>query len=154
MIRWTIFGTEEIIVFSQQFILDGCMVRLLEGNEEPTINPKDGETGIYTFLFKQARLRLPLDPLLCEVLRRCNMTLCQMSPNWVRVVLGCADLNRILGVRLTYMEIFYCYSLCHCPQDSSWYYFSKTNFCLCRMAFRERVVIMTKKLSERVRERN
>lgn len=47
------------------------------------------------------------------------MALCQMSLNKVRVVLGCD----VLGVNLTHREIFWCYSLCHCPRDSSRYYF-------------------------------
>ncbi|KAM7527736.1 hypothetical protein LguiB_031146 [Lonicera macranthoides] len=48
-------------------------VRLLEVNEEPTIDPRDGEIGIYHVLFEQTGLKLPLDPLLCDVLRQCNM---------------------------------------------------------------------------------
>ena len=51
------------------------------------------------------------------------MALCQLSPNGVRVVLGCSALNKLLGANLTYRDIFWCYSLCHCPQDRSRYYF-------------------------------
>lgn len=97
-------------------------MRIPEANEEPTTNPKDGEIGIYTVLFEQARLRLPLNHLLCKVLKRCNMALCQLSPNGVRVVLGCFTLNKLLGVNMTHREIFWYYSLCHCPQDKSRYY--------------------------------
>ena len=51
------------------------------------------------------------------------MALCQLSPNRVRVVLGGSALNKLLGVNLTQREIFWCYSLCHYPQDKSRYYF-------------------------------
>ncbi|KAM7510004.1 hypothetical protein LguiB_008879 [Lonicera macranthoides] len=113
----------DVIKVPCRFIPDGCTVRLPEVNEEPTLLPRDGEIGIYTVLFEQAGLKLPLDPMLCDVLRRCNMALCQLSPNGVGVVLGCAALNRLLGVNLTWREIFWCYSLCNNPGDHSLYYF-------------------------------
>ncbi|KAM7520517.1 hypothetical protein LguiB_019479 [Lonicera macranthoides] len=121
--RYLVKGDEELAAFSQRFIPDGCMVRLPKVNEEPTIDPRDREIGIYPVLFKQAGLKLPLDPLLCDVLRRCNMALCQLSPNGVRVVLSCAALNRLLGVNLTWREIFWCYSLCNNLGDHFRYYF-------------------------------
>lgn len=71
-------------------------------NEEPTVDPRDGKIGIYTVLFTQAGLRLLLNRLFCEVLRRCNMALCQLSPNKVRLVLGCSALNEWLGVNLAH----------------------------------------------------
>lgn len=51
------------------------------------------------------------------------MSLCQISLNGIIVVLGCTALNQRIGVRLTHMEILYCYSVYHCPQDHVWYYF-------------------------------
>lgn len=61
MTRYVIFGDEELSAFSQQFIHDDCMVKLPEVNDEPTVDPRDGEIGIYTILFEQLRLKLPLD---------------------------------------------------------------------------------------------
>lgn len=52
MTRFIIFRDEELVVFSHQFIPDYCMMRLPKGDEEPTINPNDGEVGIYTVLFE------------------------------------------------------------------------------------------------------
>ena len=123
MAIYFISGDAALAEFAQRYISDKCTMRLPVGKEEPTINPKDGEIGIYTVLFEQAGLRLPLDHLLCEVLRRYNMALCQLSPNGVRVVLGWSVLKKLLGINLTYREIFWCYSLCHYPQDKSRYYF-------------------------------
>lgn len=68
-------------------------------------------------------LKLPLDNHLCDVLNLCNMALCQLSSNGIRVVLGHSTLNKLLGVNLTWNEIFWCYAPCRCPKDSSWYYF-------------------------------
>ena len=123
MSRFLISSDSALADFAQRYIPANCTVRLPEGDEDPTINPRDGEIGIYTVFFEQAGLRLPLDPLLCDVLRYCSMSLCQLSPNGIRLVLGCSALNRMLGVTLTHREIFWCYSLCHCPQDSKRFYF-------------------------------
>lgn len=81
MARYVISGDEGSAVFSERFVPDGCIVRLPEVNKKPTIDPRDGEIGIYTVLFKQAGLRPPLNRILYEVLRQCNMALCQLSPN-------------------------------------------------------------------------
>ena len=87
MARYIISGDAAIAELAQRYITDNCTVRLPVGREEPTLDQKDGEIGIYTVLFEQAGLRLLLDHLLCEVLRCYNMALCQLSPNGVRVVL-------------------------------------------------------------------
>ena len=123
MARYLISSDAALVEFVQRHIPHNCTVRLPVEGEDPTVNPKDGDIGIYTILFEQAGLSLPLDHLLCEVLRRCSMALCQLSPNEVRLVLRCSALNKLLGVNLTYREIFWCYPLCHCPQDRSRYYF-------------------------------
>ena len=123
MSRFLISTDAALADFAQRFIPANCTVRLPTEKEDPTINPKDGEIGIYTVFFEQAGLRLPLDPLLCDFLRYCNMSLSQLSPNGIRLVLGCSALNRILGVNLTHREIFWCYSLCHCPHDPKRFYF-------------------------------
>lgn len=60
-------GDEELATFSQQFIPNDYEARLPEGNEKPTIDPRDGEIGIYTVVFEQAGVRLLLNTLLCEV---------------------------------------------------------------------------------------
>lgn len=52
MARYMISKDEEFVDFSQRFVPDECTVRLPEVNEEPTINPRDGEIGIYTVLFE------------------------------------------------------------------------------------------------------
>ena len=106
MARYNISGDTALADFAQRFIPDNFTVRLPVGEKKPTINPKDGEIRIYIVLFEQAGLRLPLDHLLCEVLRCCNMALCQLSPNRVRVVLGCSALNKLLSVNLTHKDIF------------------------------------------------
>lgn len=107
MVRYMISGEAELAIFSQRFVPDGYMVRLPEINEEPIIDPRDVEIGIYMILFVQAGLTLPFNHLLCEVLRWCSMALCQFSPNGVKVVLGCFALNKWLGGNLTYREIIW-----------------------------------------------
>lgn len=52
MARYVIFDDGELAIFFQRFIPDGCTVRLPEMNEEPTIDPREGEIGIYTILFE------------------------------------------------------------------------------------------------------
>ena len=106
MARYVIFDDAALAKFAQRHIPENCTVRLPDGREDPTVNPRDGEIGIYTVLFEQAGLKLPLDHLLCAVLRRCSMALCQLSPNGVRLVLGCSALNKLLGLNLTRREIF------------------------------------------------
>ena len=75
MARYIISDDAELAAFAQQHIPGNCTVRLPDGGEDPTVNPRDGEIGIYTVMFEHAGLKLPLDHLLCEVLRRCSMAL-------------------------------------------------------------------------------
>ena len=111
MARYLIPSDDALAEFAQRHIPENCTVRLPEGIEDPTIDPRDGEIRIYMVLYEQAGLKFPLDPLLCEVLRCCSMALCQLSPNGVRLILGGYVLNKLLGVNLTHREIFWCYSL-------------------------------------------
>lgn len=97
MTRFSITFDKGLIDFTCQFIPDGCTIRVPEERANPTILPKDEEITIYTMLFEQARLKLPLDPLLCDVLTAINMSLCQMSRNGVRIVPGFFSLNKMMG---------------------------------------------------------
>lgn len=75
MARYVIYGDENLATFSQRFVLDGCTMRLPEANDVPTVDRRDREIRIYIILFEQVGLRLPLNCILCEVLRWCNIAL-------------------------------------------------------------------------------
>lgn len=77
----------------------------------PFVDFNEGTYPIYTSYFLQVGLRISFDPLLVNFLHRTRLHLSQLAPNYVRIILSVAEMNRRLGTQLDFWDIMYCYSL-------------------------------------------
>ena len=88
---------------------------LTQENEDVTFGlldkPTIGYFGACVGHFKEAGLRLPLDPLLLELMARMSIQFSCLRLNVIRVVLSVSALNKLLNLKLGLNEILYCYKL-------------------------------------------
>jgi hypothetical protein len=80
-------------------------------NFGPLDKPTIGYFGACVGHFKEAGLRLPLDPLLLELMARMSIQFSCLRLNVIRVVLSVSALNKLLNLKLGLNEILYCYKL-------------------------------------------
>ncbi|GMP56621.1 hypothetical protein CsSME_00021040 [Camellia sinensis var. sinensis] len=66
-------------------------------------------------------LRFPVQPLICEFLRKTRLCPTQVSNNAYKIINGVAELNRILGLNLGLAEIFHQYALSKNKGGFCWY---------------------------------
>ena len=113
--------------FEKTYLPPGYTWEVCKDDVDPFKPTWSGEGfPVFISMFKEAGLRLPLDPLLCEYLRETKLSLGNCGLNVVRVVLSVAEMNRRFGLELGREEINYCYQLIYGDKDQGWYIRNRT----------------------------
>ena len=81
------------------------------GEDVPLKEPSPVSFGAYAGQFKEWGLKLPVDPILVELMAETNVPLCCLAPNVIRTVAGIRKLNRKLEINLGLREIAFCLKL-------------------------------------------
>ena len=69
----------------------------------------------------EAGVWFPLHPLLRDCLREWNLCPCQLLPNGFKTIMGVVQLNRILGISLSVLDIKDIYDRCTSADGNSYY---------------------------------
>lgn len=111
--KYALVFSTRIDEFQEEFIPDGLIWRKCSEDENPfeEIVIIEGTYLVYISFFRAARLKLPFDSLLVDLLRQTRFHIGKLTPDTVRIVLGVAELNRHFGLSLGINEIKYCYGL-------------------------------------------
>lgn len=88
---------------------DGITFRSAEIDEEIGSSDDRGGVPFHNINFFEGGVRVPLPELLVDFFNFVNLAPIQLKPNTFKVVLGVAELNRILGTNLGVDEILSCY---------------------------------------------
>ena len=109
-----LFEPKEKIEFAIEFLPlpKGYSWRFaVSGDVDPWERPTSSCLGVSVGHFVEAGLRLPLDPLLLELMNETTIPLWCFNLNVIRTVLSVSALNKLLDLNLGLLEIFYCFRI-------------------------------------------
>jgi hypothetical protein len=111
MSKLTLSTPKDVVVFGEEFLppASGFKWRLAGPEEEsPLKAPTATNFGAFAGQFRDAGLRLPVDPILVELMARTNVPFSWLAPNVIRTVAGVKSLNKKLEINLGLKEIIFC----------------------------------------------
>ena len=87
---------------------------------------KTGEVVIPLIAFKEGGMTIPMGPITTSYLRNHRLTLWQCAPNMFRILGAIENLNRHIGLGLTWLDVVHMYE-CHSQQDAGYYLKSRSD---------------------------
>jgi hypothetical protein len=102
---------KDVQIFGEEFLPPGLGYKwrmAAPGEEEPIKAPTPTNFGVYAGQFRDAGFRLPVDPILAELMARTGVPFHWLAPNVIRTVAGIRSLNKRLELNLGLRDIIFC----------------------------------------------